>query len=213
MADTAPSEDPPLKLTVSQQKNGLSTPLSLLERARGSDAAAWQRLVDLYRPLVLCWCRRGGVNETDAEDLSQEVFSAAALGLVRFHRDRPGDTFRGWLRGIVRNQRLMHFRRTDGEPRGQGGSEMLRLMEQVVDPLANVDPEETTELGQLYRRALDLVRGDFEERTWQAFWLTVIEGRTPATLTEELAMSLASIRQAKSRVLRRLKQEVGDVLE
>jgi RNA polymerase sigma-70 factor (ECF subfamily) len=57
------------------------------------------------------------------------------------------------------------------------------------------------------------VRGDFEEKTWQAFWLTVVEGRLAATLTRDLGMLPASIRQAKSRVLRRLKQEVGDLLE
>jgi RNA polymerase sigma-70 factor, ECF subfamily len=57
------------------------------------------------------------------------------------------------------------------------------------------------------------VRGEFEERTWQAFWLTAIEERSPATLSTELGMSPASIRQAKSRVLRRLKAEVGDLFD
>ncbi len=57
------------------------------------------------------------------------------------------------------------------------------------------------------------MRGEFEERTWRAFWLTVVEGREPAALTEELGMTANTIRQAKSRVLRRVREEVGDLLD
>jgi RNA polymerase sigma-70 factor (ECF subfamily) len=190
----------------------IPTSLSLLERARAADAEAWSRLFHLYRPLVCHWCRRGGVAGADLEDLVQEVFSAAALGLTRFRHDRPGDTFRGWLYGITRNQVLMYFRRNAGKVRGQGGSEAREQLLQVHDPTPPGDADEAAELKHVYRRALELIRGDFEERTWQAFWLTVIDGRSPAALTDELGLSLESIRQAKSRVLRRLRQELGDVL-
>jgi RNA polymerase sigma-70 factor (ECF subfamily) len=189
------------------------TPLSLLERARANDPVAWQRLVELYRPLVLFWCKRGNVGAEDAEDVTQEVFLAAARGLPGFRRDRPGDTFRGWLRGITRNQLLLHYRRNQGQTRAEGGDEAQLRLEDVPDPLADAEADEAQEVGQLYRRALEQVRGEFEERTWQAFWLTVIEGRSPAALVDELQMSPAGIRQAKSRVLRRLKREVGDVLD
>ena len=83
----------------------------------------------------------------------------------------------------------------------------------MLDPIAAPDEGEEAEVGQLYRRALEQVRAEFEERTWQAFWLTVIDGRSPAALESELGMTPANIRQAKSRVLRRLKREVGDVLD
>jgi RNA polymerase sigma-70 factor (ECF subfamily) len=80
-----------------------TTPLTLLERVRANDPEAWARLVALYRPLVLSWCTRAGVHAADAEDVAQEVFLAAAHALDHFRRDRPGDTFRGWLRVITRN--------------------------------------------------------------------------------------------------------------
>jgi RNA polymerase sigma-70 factor (ECF subfamily) len=193
--------------------NGHVTPLSLLERARANDAEAWRTLLRLYRPLVCYWCRRGGVADADIEDLTQDVFTAVALGLAKFRRDRPGDTFRGWVCGIARNQTLMHFRRTANKAQGEGGSHAWEQLQKVVGPADLHDAEERAEIRQVYRRALELVRGDFEERTWHAFWLTVIEGRAPATLTEELGLSLAGVRQAKARVLRRLRQELGDVLE
>lgn len=198
--DDAPGEgDPPTSLT-------------LLERARANDPAAWGRLVQLYTPLIRFWCRRAGVPEQDADDVCQEVILGAAGGLATFRRDRPGDTFRGWLRGITRNQARLYFRRGGNRPVAEGGSEWLARLESMPDQAAG-DEQEADEVGQLYRRALEQVRGEFEEKTWQAFWRTAIEDRLPDALAEELGMSAAAIRQAKSRVLRRLKQEVGDVLE
>jgi RNA polymerase sigma-70 factor (ECF subfamily) len=187
------------------------TPLSLLERARGRDAEAWRRLVGLYRPLVIYWCGRAGVHGADAEDVAQEVFAAAAAGLTDFRRDRPGDTFRGWLRGITRNMVLLHFRKQSRHPAAEGGTPAWDRLQEVADPLAGDDPLDA--LDGLYRRTLEVVRGEFASQTWQAFWLTVVEGRTPAALGPELHMTPAAIRQAKSRVLRRLKQEMGDLIE
>jgi RNA polymerase sigma-70 factor (ECF subfamily) len=185
--------------------------LSLLERVRAHNPQAWHRLVQLYRPLVLSWCLQGGVNATDAEDVAQEVFAAASAALDRFHRDRPGDTFRGWLRAITRNQILLLFRRNRGRPQAVGGSDAWQDLQAVADPFPGPG-EDALEVGQLYLRALELVRAEFEERTWQAFWLTVVEDREPAALAQELDMTPNNIRQARSRVLRRLREEVGDLL-
>jgi RNA polymerase sigma-70 factor (ECF subfamily) len=207
----APTPHPPAP------KKGTVTPLSLLERVRANDPEAWRRLVDLYQPLVRFWCCRAGASAEDAEDVAQEVFAAAAAGLGRFQRDRPGDTFRGWLRGITRNQVLMHFRRNQGRPQAEGGDEALARLEGVPSPpegaVEDGAEDEAVAVSQLYRRAVEQVRSEFEERTWQAFWLTAIEARSPDALAAELGMTAAGIRQAKSRVLRRIKREVGDLLE
>jgi RNA polymerase sigma-70 factor (ECF subfamily) len=192
---------------------GAATPLSLLERARAHDSEAWRALLQLYRPLVHYWCGRGRVPDADVEDVGQEVFAAAAAGIERFHRDRPGDTFRGWLRGISRNQVLLYHRRNQGRPLAEGGSDAWQQLQDVADPLTGPDEGEAVEVGHLYTRVLEQIRGDFEERTWQVFWLTVVEGRSPTTLAAELNMTPAAVRQAKARVLRRLKEEAGDLLE
>ena len=190
-----------------------ATSLSLLERARTSDGEAWQRVVRLYQPLVLAWCRRGRVRGTDAEDIAQEVLASAFVHLGQFRRDRPGGTFRGWLRAITRNQVLLHFRRNQGQAQAEGGSDAWADLQAVVDPLAGQPEEETADARALYHRAMGLVRGDFEEQTWQAFWLTVVEGRSATVLAPELGMTAAAVRQAKARVLRRLKEELGELLD
>ena len=189
-----------------------TTPLSLLERVRAHQPEAWFRLVQLYRPLVLAWCTHGGVDATDAEDVAQEVFVAAAAALDRFHRDRPGDTFRGWLHGITRNHIRLFHRRNQHQPPADGSVAAWEQLQRVPDP-RSADEEEQAEVGRVYCRALELVKGDFEEHSWQAFCRTVLDGRSPLALSEELGMSAAAIRQAKARILRRLKEVVGDVCD
>jgi RNA polymerase sigma-70 factor (ECF subfamily) len=192
-----------------REDRGPLTPLSLLERVRARDEQAWKRLVALYRPLVLFWCTRGGVPAGDTEDVAQEVLACVARDLGGFHRDQPGDTFRGWLRKVTHNQTLLYFRKNKGQAVAEGGSDARQRLQEVAGP----EQGEEEQMQEVYRRALEQVRCEFEEKTWRAFWLTAIEQRSPSVLADELGMSAAAIRQAKSRVLRRIKQELGDVLE
>jgi RNA polymerase sigma-70 factor (ECF subfamily) len=118
---------------------GGSTSRSLLNEARLADAAAWERLVTLYAPLVASWCRRWGVLQQDIVDVLQEVFSAVAAHLNRFRKDRPGDTFRGWLMAIARNKTLDHFQRKSREPAAIGGTEASMRLQEIRDPEASAD--------------------------------------------------------------------------
>jgi RNA polymerase sigma-70 factor (ECF subfamily) len=190
-----------------------TTSLTLIQRARANDPDAWGRIVRLYTPLVYHWCARGGVRGADADDLLQEVFHAAWDSREQFRRDRPGDTFRGWLRGITRNMLALHFRRRGRSPSPPGGTEAFARLQEIADPQADLPEDDPPlELQGLYRRALELVRGEFEERTWQMFWLTVVDDRAPDDVAIRFGVTPAAVRKAKSRVLSRLKEEVGDLL-
>jgi RNA polymerase sigma-70 factor (ECF subfamily) len=187
-----------------------STSLTLLNRVRGREEAAWQRLLHLYAPLVERWCAHSGVRGQDAEDIRQEVFQGVAAGLDTFRRDRPGDTFRGWLRVITRHKILDHYRSRENQPQAQGGTDAHLRLQQLAESVLPDDTEE--DLTGLYHRGLELVRGEFEERTWQAFWRAAVEGHAPADIAADLGVTPAAVRKAKSRVLHRLRQEVGDLI-
>ena len=73
------------------------------------------------------------------------------------------------------------------------------------------DDEERGLCGQLYRRAPEFVRGEFEPRTWQMFWRSVIDGLPTAAVAAELGTSPAAVRQARSRILRRFREEVEEL--
>ena len=190
----------------------LPTSQTLLERLRERDQEAWKRLDYLYSPLVRNWYRDWGVPAADIEDLTQEALQAVSSGLGTFRRDRPGDSFRGWLRVISRHKFLDHARRMSGQPRAAGGSvAQQRLLEVPAD--ADPNPTETLQEAKgIYRRALELVRSQFEDKSWQAFWRCAVDGQAPADVAKEMQMSAAAVRQAKSRILRRLKDEFGELL-
>ena len=191
-----------------------ATSRSLLDRVRADDAAAWDRLVSLYAPLVFYWCRRAELQEEDAADVLQEVFLAVATHLSGFHKDRPGDTFRGWLRIITQHKILDLFRRRKREPEGEGGSVAAdRLADMPAPPVLEEQSaaDQRIERSLLFR-SLDFLRGEFEPKTWQAFWKTVVDDRAAKDVADELGMSPGAVRVCKSRVLQRLRQELGDLL-
>jgi RNA polymerase sigma-70 factor, ECF subfamily len=64
----------------------------------------------------------------------------------------------------------------------------------------------------LLHRALALIRDDFEPRTWAAFWQTAVDGRATIDVAADLGMSPGAVRVAKSRVLHRLRADLGDLL-
>jgi RNA polymerase sigma-70 factor (ECF subfamily) len=185
------------------------TSRSLLERVKADEPAAWDRLVNLYAPLVFSWCRHSALPEQDAADVFQEVFQAVARHIADFRKQEPGDTFRGWLRTITRNKVRDHFRRENQEAHGAGGTDATRRLAQLPAPTPAEAAEEKAEHA-LFHRALQQIRCEFEERTWQAFWRTAVDGRAPRDVAPELGMSPGAVRVAKSRVLHRLRAELGD---
>jgi RNA polymerase sigma-70 factor (ECF subfamily) len=115
------------------------------------------------------------------------------------------------LRGITQFKIQDYYRRRAAEPAAQGGTDAHLRLEQVSEPVL---PEDTPEdLSALYRRALELVRNEFEVRTWTAFWRAAVEEQRPADIAEDLGLTAAAVRKAKSRVLHRLRQEVGDLID
>lgn len=206
-----------------QQKSGSSTSRSLLKRLTEQDASAWRELVRLYSPLVVYWCQRRGLSTHEIEDVVQDVFRTVVTNITRFRKDRPTDTFRGWMRTITRSRIADHFRRSAFEPKPAGGSEANIRLNQFADSLDGVSAasrdeqndgdEETAADRELYLRAIDMIRDSFEERTWQAFWRVVVDGRSAQDVAEELGMRAGTVRVAKSRVLQRLRTRLGDLLE
>ena len=187
---------------------GDRTSSTLIERARHHDELAWGKLVDVYTPLVWRWCRRLGLKPEDIEDVCQEVFRAVYRALPRFRRDRDGYSFRGWLRTITLNKvrDLWAKKRPGGD--GAGGSEVIERINGVIDPNADVvvEAEEEQEVGILYRRAVQVLREEFEDRTWQAFWRVAVDDQPVEQVAASLGMSPNAVYLARSRIRKRLRE-------
>ncbi len=84
---------------------------------------------------------------------------------------------------------------------------MAAIPEELPDDSDVVLKRETD---RLMLRGIELVRAEFEDRTWKVFWRSAVEGEPTADIARDLGISANAVRQAKSRVLRRLRAELGD---
>ncbi len=189
-----------------------STRLSLISRVRVNDSTAWHELVALYSPLVAFWCRKQGVDESEINDSAQEIFFAVSRSIDNFKPAEQSGGFRAWLWTIARHKIIDARRRDQHRPRAQGGSTAIEAAQQIPERLDERDDSERLEFNNLLHRALEQVQCEFEAKTWQAFWRSTIDGVSIATLAAELDISAATIRQYRSRVLRRLRQQIGEQL-
>jgi len=184
----------------------VSTSSSLLARIKVLDKEAWDKFVTLYGPMVFGWCSRNLTRE-DADDTTQEVFQSVWTGISSYDPDRG--RFRDWLGGITRNRVIDLFRTRGGEPAGRGGDANIQRLHDVPDDWDREDQEEVkTEERQLVHRGLELVRTEFEERTWLACLRTAVDEQSASSVAEELGMTRDAVYQAKSRVLKRLREEL-----
>jgi len=191
-----------------------STSSSLLQGLAAHDQEVWRRFVRLYGPLVYYWCRQTGLQESDREDIFQDVFRSVAEQVSGFRHDRPGDSFRGWLRTITRSKFRDYFRRTAREPKAAGGSEAQQWLLAIPDDASASEDDGWTaeEQATLFHQALKLIQGEFTEQSWRAFWRTTVDGQKSNEVAEELGMTSAAVRKAKSRVLRRIRDDLDALL-
>jgi RNA polymerase sigma-70 factor, ECF subfamily len=198
---------------------------NLIVKAKAREPAAWERLAKLYSPLVYFWCQESGLPQADLHDVFQDVFYALARDIDKFHHIESG-SFRGWLRTITRNKVIDHFRRSGLEPIAFGGTDALNLFDQIPAAAQKLSTENSpdrargrfaqneSEIHQsMLCEALSNVRSCFSEQTWMAFWMVVIDGREAKDVAHELNMRPGTVRVAKSRVLKRLRLEIGDAIE
>lgn len=185
-----------------------TTSASLLERLRQpAEQETWTRFVKLYTPLLFYWARRTGLQEADAADLVQDVFTLLVKKLPEFHY-APGKSFRGWLRTVTLNKwRERQRQRT------------VALVDQDQTADAVVDPEdgeafwETEYRQHVFARAFELMQSEFQPTTWKACWEQVVAGKPAGVVAAELGMSAGAVRAAKFRVLCRLRQEFDGMLD
>lgn len=183
---------------------------TLLVRIRDAhDQEAWGRFVDLYAPLIYGFLRKRGLQDADAADLTQDVLRSVASAAQRLEYDERRGLFRSWLFTIVQNRLTDHWRRESVRERGTGDTgahQQLQELPQVGgDQTAEWDAEYQR---QLFQYAANVVKPDFSEATWQAFWLTAVEGRPGKEVAENLGLTAAAVYLAKGRVMTRLKEQV-----
>jgi RNA polymerase sigma-70 factor, ECF subfamily len=193
------------------KKNGgdsPSTSRSLLDLARTNNDDAWNQIVALYSPLVMRWCRQSGLAAADIEDVGQEVFKSVYASLDTFQKASVGQSFRAWLRTITRNKVTDFYRSTSHQPKPRGGEglDANSLPTPTDSDSWDEHSEDQEERILVLRRCLELVRTEFEPKTWDAFWKVVVDDISPADVAVSLGIKPNSVYLARSRVQKRLRE-------
>jgi RNA polymerase sigma-70 factor (ECF subfamily) len=186
---------------MSGSSSGEDTSSSLLSRARLGNAAACVQLVEWIGPLILRWCQRAGLQQADRDEVSQQVLMKLWGGLPKFRKDRPGDSFRGWVYTITRN--CIH--------------DLVARLKDAPRPLpvglpAKDDPSEARDLKQraIHILVQELIRAHSADPGFKAFLRTAVDGRSAVEAAQELGMTPDAVRQHKSRWIKRLRDRLRD---
>ena len=191
------------------------TPLSLLNRAaRGVDSESWNRLVELYAPLLKLWLARYQIQDADSQDLIQEVLMVVSRELPSFEHNEYTGAFRSWLRMILVNRLRGFWRARQYRPVATGDSDFKQQLDELAD--------ETSEISHLWdlqhdeyvmRQLIKSVQTKIAASTWKAFCLQLFDGASAGETAKELGISVDSAYAAKSRVLRMLRQEACGLID
>jgi RNA polymerase sigma factor (sigma-70 family) len=184
------------------------TPQSLLLRLSQKlrDDRAWNEFVRRYQPRIRVWCRERGLQQADAEDITQIVLEQLLTTMRAFRYD-PSRSFRAWLRTVT-VRACIRFALKEHRAAGRKDDLSLRLLDEAAAPqerarrLAEVFDEE------LLERAMATVRGSVAPHTWEAFRLTALLQQSGAEAARQLAMPVMHVYVARQRVQMRLRQEV-----
>jgi len=188
-----------------------STRASLLLRIRNpNDVQAWRQFVDVYASLIYGFLRKRGLQDADAADLVQDVLRSVSGAIGKLEYDRSRGTFRSWLFTITRNKMYSFLESQARQVRGSGDSGAIAILEEkAVAPDDSEGQWEEEYQRRTFAWAVERIRGEFQESTFSAFWKTAVEGLNPKGVGDELGMTPGAVYVARSRVLARLREEVG----
>jgi RNA polymerase sigma-70 factor (ECF subfamily) len=191
-----------------------TTSVSLLRRlqAPGPHESDWQRFQDIYLPLIRHWLGRVPGLAEETADLSQEVLIVVLREIPRFERQREG-SFRTWLRQVTVNKLRTYWKQRGRRP-SVGIEAADRFLDQLIDPKGDLAREWDRDHDRhVFRKLLEIVRGDFNPATLEVFQRFAVDGIPAAKVAAEVGMGVNAVLHAKARVLKRLREEAGELLD
>ena len=192
-----------------------TTSVSLLERLRAArpEESDWRRLHSIYLPLIRRWLGRVPGLGDEADDLAQEVLIVVVREIPQFQRQRLG-SFRAWLRLITVNRLRTHRKRRMRRRPSVGFDATEQFVDQLADSNGDLARQWDLEHDRhVFENLLAIVRPKFEAKTWEAFQRFALDGIPAAQVAAELGTTENAVLQAKSRILKRLRHEAGELLD
>lgn len=171
------------------------------------DRVAWEEFIQIYRPVIYRMARAWGMQDADAQDVTQNILMRIAGAIERYER-RPGTKFRHWLRRVARNA-IFSAKSQSPKDAAAGGSIANELLSEEANVSIEVDQEINREYErEQFLRAASVVRSDVHPETWQAFELTMVQGLTCDEAADSIGKSVGTVYAARSRIMKRLREQI-----
>jgi RNA polymerase sigma factor (sigma-70 family) len=185
-----------------------TTRATLLARLRHDplNDGAWDEFVEHYGRHIYRWCRQWGLQDADAEDVTQEILLKLARKLREFTYN-PESSFRGWLKTVAHHA-WRDFADGRNHARSTGDERIWEWLQSVEARDDLIQKLEEAFDFELLEAAKVQVRLRVAPHTWEAFHLMAIEGRPVAEVADKVQMQVAMVYVAKSKVKKMLQEEI-----
>ncbi len=190
------------------------TTITLLEGLKDAqNDAAWRRFTRQYRPMVVKFAAKLGLNDTEAEDAAQETMAAFVRGYCSGAYDRSKGRLRTWLLGIA-------FHKIKNARRAAGRETVLTDRSDATGFLASLEASNEIEKfwEEEWQRAvvddcLEEVARTVDSKTYDAFNRYVLQGQPAQDVAKQLGVTRNAVYISKNRVIskvRELRQQIEE---
>jgi RNA polymerase sigma-70 factor (ECF subfamily) len=185
----------------------------LVRIANPEDHAAWMEFVETYESVVLRYCIGHGLQLSDAREVVQEVWMVVHRKIADWRSSGQVGSFRSWLLKTAHLQCLRSLRVLGKADRACGGTSVLQRLHDVAAPAGvGSEAEERQEWERwVFRWAAETVRSEVQPATWNAFWLSAVEGWAAERVADELKMRVGTVYTSKCRVMARIRHRAAEL--
>lgn len=172
-----------------------------------ADNDAWEEFVGIYRPVIFRVAVSRGLQHSDADDLAQQVLVSVAKKIPEWQADPTRARFRTWLYQVVRNAAINALTRRKADCGHGGTSALMMINGRSADDCRDEEVLNLEWKREAFRRASDQIRDEFQPATWEAFWLTAVDGMAVTDVAARTGKSVGAVYVARSRVMMRLQEK------
>ena len=189
----------------------VTTHTSLLARlGDGADAAAWREFEERYGELIRSIARSRGLQPNDCDDVIQEVLLSLTKAMRSFEYDPQKGRFRAYLKTTTLHAISRLVRQKHG----------LASLDTIEDAARLESSDQAVEQAweaewraNHVRQAMRILETEFKPSELRAFQRYAVEGHEVRDTAAALQITVNQVYQAKSRILKRLAELIGQQVQ
>jgi RNA polymerase sigma-70 factor, ECF subfamily len=186
-----------------RMSNNLDTRGSVILGVCQHDPDRWSEFDSIYRPMLIGFLRKQGLNEFDASDVVQDIF-VKLLGKIQTY-DREQCKFRTWLFAVAHHTLVDYARRRATQKKALDGWAANMLRASASDSLKMAEEWVKLHRAEILRHALKRVRSRTSPKSWACFEQRLLRDRPGIEIAAELGIEASTVFVNACRVLKRVR--------